>query len=388
MLETHGAAAPIIYMDSKIFDFVDVSHPDSLATIKETLIAAQGPRAEDSSIKIEKCSPVAPVTLKGEPLKKAKIPDDATSFCYTYPLKVHRVDNLGCPLVSLLTIGSFVYFDNMLNVVGINALSFEEPNGTKADLGAQIIYGERQALKGKESDHARVLRHLEGSDGGIRRWHQATAKSIRALGYTHYAWITPSEVIPARHQNENELQCPKYGGFAYKRDNSGSGEADLFPIVGAKAGEDAENLMLQPYDLYGQLLTRLEDWPNHPLAPKQAPPSSPIEDLIKMLKHRAHSKPPRLIFDKSMLPTRQVFGSSLLNSEVACLHEPKSMPMCTHFPAYHLDNHAPICRLAGRQGGEEEGKSRLYARHDGLAEGTQLVERGERQKQRKRKSPC
>ena len=372
-------------MDSKIFDFGDVSHPDSLATIKETLLAA---RAEDSSIKIEKCSPVAPVTLKGEPLKKAKIPDDATSFCYTYPLIEHRVDNLGCPLVSLFTIGSFVYFDNMLNVVGINALSFEEPKGTKADLGAQVIYGEGQALKGKESKD-QVLRHLEGSDGGIRRWQEATAKPIRDLGYTQYAWIAPSEVIPALHQNENELQCPKYGGFAYKRDDSGSGEVDLLPIVGAKAGEDAENLMLQPYDLYGQLLKRLEDWPNHPLAPKQAPPPSPIEDLIKMLKHRAHSKPPRLIFDKSLLPTtRQVFGSSLPNSEVACLHEPKPIPMCTYFPAYHLDDHAPICRLAGRQGGEKEGKSRLCARHDGPAEGAQIVERGESQTQLKRESPC
>lgn len=81
--------------------------------------------------------------------------------------------------------GAFIYFNYKYDVVGINALRFDELSKDEVKTPAKIYYGPGSPLP------KTAIRPL--AEAG--RWQAVTVPQMISYGFTHYTWILPSEFI-------------------------------------------------------------------------------------------------------------------------------------------------------------------------------------------------
>ena len=203
-------------------------------------------------------SPLASVTFNDHAQQLGYIPERAVFFCFINPYealvrddekrvqaigegkmltflheltedgKVRFGDNFSKrlwvdPFFNLLTVGGFVFFDIEYKIVDVKSLCFIEvdnklihPERNKGVAG-KLYYGRPTLLP--ES----AIRPLVQND----RWQKVSVSALTKFGFTHFAWIKPSEFL-------GEYVFPKHGGFAYLTNGQGSadwGESKFFPLI-------------------------------------------------------------------------------------------------------------------------------------------------------------
>ena len=151
-------------------------------------------------------SPLHAVTLPDASRAKASIPRDAAYYSFCYPQVqdmeqfgryMHRLKlDLRDPFVAWIMLGAFIYFDYQFDIVGINAVNFGEIRD--ASKPTSLCLGDPSPVP------ANCTRTLD--EWG--RWKPVTSNALIDLGFTHFAWICPSEFI-------GNYIFPKSGGFAY-----------------------------------------------------------------------------------------------------------------------------------------------------------------------------
>ena len=151
-------------------------------------------------------SPLHAVTLPDASRAKASIPKEAAYYSFCYPL-VEDLNHLTemmrkdiCwddPFISWIMMGAFVYFDYQFDLVAINAVSLGEMKKVPKK-PTSVCLGASSPLP---TTSVRTLQEW-------RRWKPVTSVSLKSLGFTHFAWIVPSEFI-------GNYIFPKSGGFAY-----------------------------------------------------------------------------------------------------------------------------------------------------------------------------
>jgi hypothetical protein len=177
-------------------------------------------------------SPLNAVTLPDAARAAAAIPMEAAFFSFCFPAaqdvaipdKVTRSPSRICsgdPFVKWLTTGAFIYFDYQFDVIGINAVSFEEC-GTGAASPAAAPRSTMSALcLGDSSPLPRsAIQPLH--DGS--RWCQVSEPTlVYSFGFGHFTWINPSEFL-------GDHIFPMSGGFAYLH----SGDVRWEPVKGSE----------------------------------------------------------------------------------------------------------------------------------------------------------
>lgn len=213
---THSDGKLVAFdLDLQVFEAeTPLNRGDKLKTLLEILLAT-GTRTESEFLVLD-VSPTHAVTLPPNARAAASIPLSAAFFSFCYPIPVppqsfdeihnHGIDTLD-PFVSWLTTGAFVYFNHTYDLVAINALSFEE-----AKSSSFLYLGDPSSLP--ELSAAQLT--------ATNRFRTVTVRSLEERGYTHVAWIVPSEMV-GRHI------FTQSGGFAYRNENSK--DAMFFPVV-------------------------------------------------------------------------------------------------------------------------------------------------------------
>jgi hypothetical protein len=131
------------------------------------------------------------------------------------------------PFVCLLKFGGFLYFDSTYDIVAANSISFDEvQEGTSA-----MYLGTHSDLPAMAVDPL--------FEAG--RWHPCTDRRLQRLGYTKYAWVTPSEFL-------GDSIFTRSGGFAYLHV---SRESIYVPVVPKTVGHKDNDLYVldQPLEL-------------------------------------------------------------------------------------------------------------------------------------------
>ena len=145
--------------------------------------------------------------------------------------------NLQDPFVRLLVEGGFLYFNSAYDIVAIHAIDHGSLTpGTRTEVvewlsteekevsdgcrtACTIYFGQPSTFPKESTDMLEIL----------DRWRPATSPVLSRQGYTHYAWVNPSEAIG----------CHVYtraGGFACK---CGDKEKNVyFPVVSRECDED------------------------------------------------------------------------------------------------------------------------------------------------------
>eukprot|EP01052_Picozoa_sp_SAG31_P015648 SAG31_NODE_1011_length_10382_cov_8.910240_11_plen_603_part_00 len=118
------------------------------------------------------------------------------------------------PFVKWLTTGAFVYYDHKYDVVAINALSFDEVQDTNI---AQLKFQgcDPTEMLSLHSEAAKRQRLPDVSVDPLEtsgRWWPITISHFKLEGFTHFAWIKPSEFLGG-------YIFTKSGGFAYKHED-------------------------------------------------------------------------------------------------------------------------------------------------------------------------
>lgn len=210
-------------LDVDVFDCpTKTNSADKLQHLLE-LMKDRGARVENGYL-VLKVSPIHAVTLPAEARVRASIPLHAAYYSFCYPIHLDNqipidlVKSMGIdcmdPLVTWLLIGGFLYFSHTYNIVAINALSFEE-----AETGT-LTLGEPSPLP--ELVESRLT--------ASRRFARVTNEHIESRGFTHFAWIIPSEMIGNHIFTQS-------GGFAYRQHlESGESsapkvEAKFYPVI-------------------------------------------------------------------------------------------------------------------------------------------------------------
>jgi len=145
-------------------------------------------------------SPLEEINLVDGARRALGIPDHAIFFAWFHPIFPCMTAATYEPDLKFLKNGGFVYFD--VNRIPLHICAVELDFST-----GQLLFGRRQALSEKWSDHL-------WEQG---RFHPVPQEQLRAKGATHYTWITCDEEF------DGEKLCPK-GGFAY-RFSSRSGDS-------------------------------------------------------------------------------------------------------------------------------------------------------------------
>ena len=184
-------------------------------------------------------SPCSHVTVSEQTRITAGIPAGAVFFCFCYPLaatsymlnqssdtvsedmkarmaalqaKVNTADPFAC----LLMAGAFLYLDEVYDVVAINSVYFAEVPAAMRHLNSVIHLGRGSALP-----RAAALALGEGG-----RFLPVTAPRLLAKGFTHFAWISPSEVLT--HEADSWV-FQRRGGFAYRHRDAA--KSCFYPVV-------------------------------------------------------------------------------------------------------------------------------------------------------------
>lgn len=217
------------------------------------------------------------------------------------------------PFVSLVTSGAFVFFDYQYEVVGVNALRFTPVAEDAPSQAPRLSRQERRSSRQKsftsapsfsahsgrscrsarrlsaasalvpeflrlgasrsqrsekdvEQAHTAILHYGKQQElpkSALRaleeanRWEPVTIPQMRLGGYSHYAWVTPSEFL-------GDSIYPKDGGFAFR---SEAGQHAFYPIVGSdeQKGEAVDD----------RLLSKLKPLKYEPLLQVALTPPSP-----------------------------------------------------------------------------------------------------------------
>ncbi len=136
-----------------------------------------------------KLSPVAKVSIPGGSRTRYSIPEDATHFCFAYPLlelesMIENEQEFGIESRAVLFLhsGGFVYFDSNREVVRINALTLSRSRISSYFTGPNAI--SREAIK--------KLRQTG-------RMCSVTIDALQAAGMVEFGWINPLEELPGWH---------------------------------------------------------------------------------------------------------------------------------------------------------------------------------------------
>lgn len=166
-------------------------------------------------------SPLHAVTLPDMSRTRAAIPTSASFYSFCYPAirsvamnqqlrqtTINRSD----PFVLLFTVGAFIYYDHKFEIVGINAISFDESVVQRTPNSSSVPAARwQQAAKelgSRTGTHRASLCLGETSPLPLSciepllahgRWAPCSVEHlIEDFGFTHFAWITPSEVCLQR----------------------------------------------------------------------------------------------------------------------------------------------------------------------------------------------
>ena len=183
-------------------------------------------------------SPITSVTLPEAARTRAGIPPEAMFYCFCYPVlatfggrsksngfedqecsqermaRLEQLKNLEEPLdtsdpfVCLLFYGGFLYFDHTYDIVAVNSVTFDQVTGNTS----AIYLGSSSPLPPMSIDPLK--------EGG--RFIPLTGERIRRMGFTHFAWICPSEFV-------GDSIFTKSGGFAYI--NNDVSRSIFLPVV-------------------------------------------------------------------------------------------------------------------------------------------------------------
>ena len=131
------------------------------------------------------------------------------------------------PFVCLLKTGGFLYFDSTYDIVAANSICFDE-----VQEGTSALY------LGTHSDLPAMAKDPLFETG---RWHPCTDRRLQRLGYTKYAWVTPSEFL-------GDSIFTRSGGFAYLHV---SNQSIYVPVVPKTVGHKDNDLYVldQPLKL-------------------------------------------------------------------------------------------------------------------------------------------
>jgi hypothetical protein len=173
---------------------------------------------KEDSIKL--CvAPASHLTLPDEKKYIANIPDEATHYCYCYPLATTSVwpDGVekGDPLLDLFHFGGFIYFDKAQQqpkIVAINSFFAEGTPDCKIFIG-QCLPMSHASIQAFETS---------------QRWKPVTIFINKDPATTvAHAWVTPNEKV-------GDKQFTRNGGFAYLYSNKRTGESEgfFFPVIG------------------------------------------------------------------------------------------------------------------------------------------------------------
>ena len=159
-------------------------------------------------------SPLNAITLPDAARSKAAIPENALFYSFCHPV-VQNVDIPDVikhggdvcwfdPFVVWLTTGAFIYYDFQFDVVGINAVCFDEVD-LKEGTTSTLCLGDSSPLP------LSAIQPLQE----YGRWMPLTALVPAVFGFTHLAYITPSEFL-------GDSIFPMAGGFAYLHRDDGT----------------------------------------------------------------------------------------------------------------------------------------------------------------------
>jgi len=149
-------------------------------------------------------SPVHPITLSDTQKKAARIPIEATSFVWAYPIArdqdrdIYRLTgiNPADPDLAFLMVGGYVYFNKEIKVCGVNTILPSIDNG--------LVFS-----KPKKWNHD--FTKFLAKEG---RFQPITIKALYDCGARHYCWIRPDEPLVDLDWGTSEKLCPN-GGFVY-----------------------------------------------------------------------------------------------------------------------------------------------------------------------------
>ena len=212
--------------------------------------AARGERDDDHDhlkhLKIN-ASPLCSITLDDKSRKLAGIPEEAVFFCCSFAISANAegerivpaeviaqaglseeeaADAWSDPFFNLLIVGAFLYFNMSYQIIGVSALCFTQMDQATLDKHAaakgsllKIFYGRPQTLPPS------AIRPINQNE----RWIPVSVPVIQQYGFTHYAWIKPSEFL-------GDHTFPKNGGFAYlhKDWRETKTRSKFFPIITPK----------------------------------------------------------------------------------------------------------------------------------------------------------
>ena len=179
-------------------------------------------------------SPARQITLVGDARCDAGIPDQASHYCYCYPLARTRMTfdeglDVNDPILNLLMHGGFVYFENV-NSQPIHAIqTFSTHRASKA-----LTLGKSQVLPDE------VVHALEKWG----RWFPVTLWNSDPKIKLEHCWITPKEEISGRRFTRSggfgyRVKQRTSGGYAAAAGGEGASAAFYVPVVGGKTKDPA-----------------------------------------------------------------------------------------------------------------------------------------------------
>ena len=144
-------------------------------------------------------SPARPITLRSSARKNAGIPEDATHYCYGYPLARSKTTfdadiDVEDPVINMLMNGCFIYFEksSKSQIKAIQTFSTDRASNN-------LTLGSSQPIESE------VVAQLD--DWG--RWWPVTLFNSDPTFVLEHCWLTPSEEIC-------KYGFTRSGGFAYR----------------------------------------------------------------------------------------------------------------------------------------------------------------------------
>lgn len=146
-------------------------------------------------------SPLHPVNLAPAQRGGAGIPEKAEHFVWAYPIDTTTIPASAMATddadTGFLTTGGFIYFDNSLKALQINALVAGSGGGLAFEKPKDWMPGWTESL---------------ASQG--RKFHPVTLKALSDKGVSHFSWMSPNTIIGGALTEGGTAICP-HGGFAY-----------------------------------------------------------------------------------------------------------------------------------------------------------------------------
>jgi len=147
-------------------------------------------------------SPRHPIPLVGPARRLAKLPDEARTMVWSYPVAGWQDLDMSTSAVppsvaAFLQVGGFVYMDKDCAITSIQAFMAT----TEADRGFMLNFGWPRPFNHE------WMRTLVTQN----RFEPITIKALRALGARYFCWLRPKEVLSS-HQAQPHVPD---GGFVY-----------------------------------------------------------------------------------------------------------------------------------------------------------------------------